>query len=69
MRELAAETDEFRQIDVRKRLVGVTSSTSAIAFEHLRQRGVIRLARQAGVNNYYRLTREALNEAAAAPPA
>ena len=69
VRELAAEGDEVRQVDVRNRLAGVNSSTSAIAFEQLRQRNVIRLARQEGNNKYYRLTREALNEAAAAPPA
>ena len=67
VRELATESDEFRQADVRNRLEGVNSSMTALAFEALRQRGVIRLARQEGNSKYFRLTREALNGAEPAP--
>jgi DNA-binding transcriptional ArsR family regulator len=59
IRKLAETNDEFRQVDVRG-VVDVTSGVSAMAFEALRQRGIIRLARQEGNNKFYRLTREAL---------
>jgi hypothetical protein len=57
----AAGHDEFRQVDIRG-VVDVTSGVTALAFEALRQRGAIRLARQDGNNKWYRLTREALRE-------
>jgi hypothetical protein len=53
------DTDEFRQVDVRG-IMDITSSATAMAFETLRQRGVIRFARQDGNNKWYRLTREEL---------
>lgn len=57
----AAGHDEFRQVDIRG-VVDVTSGVTALAFEALRQRGTIRLARQDGNNKWYRLTRETLRE-------
>jgi len=62
---LAAESDEFRQIDVRAHL-DITSGVTAIAFERLRQEGWLRFARQQGPNKYYRLTTEGLRELEAA---
>lgn len=59
---LATETDEFRQVDVRSLTPTLNSSTAALAFEVLRQRGVIRLARQEGLNKWYRLTRAIANK-------
>ena len=67
VREYAVDHEEFRQVDVRSahgKLEGggtFTSGMSAMAFEELRQRNVIRVARQDGNSKYYRLTREALN--------
>lgn len=67
IRAYAADHEEFRQVDVRS-AHGVlesggtfSSGMSAMAFEELRQRNVIRVARQDGNSKYYRLTREALN--------
>jgi hypothetical protein len=57
--ELAAQKEEFRQRDVRER-IDATSSVMSGAFEVLRQRGVIRLARVDGNNKWFRLTRDAL---------
>lgn len=55
----ARDHDEFRQIDIRS-MPGaeLKSSQTAIAFEQLRQDGVLRLARKEGNNKYYRLTSE-----------
>jgi len=61
--EYAQENDEFRQVDIR----GVVdeslakSTVMALAFEILRQDGVIRLARREGNNKWFRLTSEMLN--------
>jgi flagellar biosynthesis chaperone FliJ len=59
IRNITAEQDEFRQIDVRQR-TNLRSGETALAFRSLRADGVIRLARQAGNNKYFALTREAL---------
>jgi hypothetical protein len=63
IREITAEQDEFRQVDVRTRL-NMSSGRTALAFERLRQDGLIRFARREGINKYYRLTEEALNAVA-----
>jgi hypothetical protein len=59
IRNITAEQDEFRQIDVRQR-TDMRSGETALAFRSLRADGVIRLARQQGNNKYFALTREAL---------
>lgn len=59
VRQYAANHDEFRQVDIRT-VIDVSSGVTALAFEELRQRGVIRLARAEGNNKFFRLTREAL---------
>ena len=58
-----AEVDEFRQIDIRTADGAPVrgSGDIAIAFEALRQRGLIRFARKSGNNKYYRLTAKAAN--------
>lgn len=61
VRNYAAEHDEFRQVDIRT-VIDVTSGVTALAFEDLRQKGIIRLARAEGNNKWFRLTREALRE-------
>lgn len=63
VRELAGPdgSKEVRQLDIREKL-GVSSSVSAGAFQMLRDRNVIRLARQEGNSRFYRLTREAVRE-------
>ena len=61
IRAYAEDHEEFRQVDIRG-VIDVTSGTSAQAFEVLRRRNVIRLARQDGNNKWYRLTREAMRE-------
>jgi len=67
VREYAEDHEEFRQVDLRSAYGKLpsggtlTSGISAIAFEELRQRNVIRVARQDGNSKFYRLTREALN--------
>jgi hypothetical protein len=67
VREYAAGHEEFRQVDIRSAYGTLpsggtfTSGMSALAFEELRQRNVIRVARQDGNSKFYRLTREALN--------
>jgi hypothetical protein len=67
VREYAIDHEEFRQVDLRSAYGKLpsggtlTSGISAIAFEELRQRNVIRVARQDGNSKFYRLTREALN--------
>ncbi|HEY1437400.1 MAG TPA: hypothetical protein VGG82_07845 [Casimicrobiaceae bacterium] len=53
--EFAKDHDEFRQVDIRT-VIDVTSGTTAMAFEQLRQAGTIRLARKDGNNKWYRLT-------------
>jgi len=69
IREYIAEhdTDEFRQVDIRA-ITGMTSSTTATSFERLRQRGIIRFARQDGNNKWFRLTRQAMNGGAPDEP-
>jgi len=62
MQMVQEESDEFRQVDVRARAKDLTSSSTALAFEVLRQRGVIRFARQEGLNKWYRLTRAVANK-------
>lgn len=59
-RQVAADHDDVRQVDVRS-LLDIKSGTAALAFRELRARGVIRLARVSGNNKYFRLTRGALN--------
>jgi hypothetical protein len=66
--DYASDHEEFRQIDIRN-IPGLEpsltkSSMTATGFEALRQEGVIRLARQEGINKWYRLTRETLRELA-----
>jgi hypothetical protein len=58
--EIAADNEEFRQIDVRTALGGAAgkSSTMSLAFERMRQENIIRFARQDGIQKYFRLTRE-----------
>lgn len=58
---LAANQDEFTQTQVRA-VTGLSSGVSSLAFEQLRQAGVVRLARQDGNQKIYRLTREAARE-------
>lgn len=53
----AEDHEEFRQVDIRG-LCDMNSATAALAFEALRQRNMIRLARVEGVNKWFRLTRE-----------
>jgi hypothetical protein len=66
VREYAEDHEEFRQVDVRSaygKLPGggtLTSGMSAMAFEELRQRNVLRVARVEGNSKFYRLTREQL---------
>ena len=67
IREIAAEHDEFTQVDVRER-TGFSSSMMAAAFEQLRQQGVIRLARKDGIRKMFRLTQEALVSSSAEEP-
>jgi hypothetical protein len=62
IRDFAKDHDEFRQVDIRSTVEGISSSVAATAFETLRQRNVIRLARKDGNNKFYRLTAEALRE-------
>lgn len=59
IREVAQDHDEFRQLDIRTTATDPQlhrSGTIALAFEHLRQSGMIRLARRSGNNKFYRLT-------------
>ena len=63
----AAKHDEFRQIDIRSRLGGSSSSTMAQAFELLRQNtperpAIIRLSRKQGNSKFFRLTDVGLAE-------
>ena len=54
---------EFRQIDIREHMGHtINSGVSSIAFVQLRDADVIRVARKSGVNQYYRVTRQALAE-------
>jgi hypothetical protein len=64
IRAYAEDHEEFRQVDIRATLTGALahSSKMAVAFEQLRQANVIRLARQEGIQKFFRLTRETLNE-------
>lgn len=57
----AKDHEEFRQVDIRA-ITGEGSSPMALAFERMRQEGVIRFARQEGNNKWFRLTREAARE-------
>jgi hypothetical protein len=67
VREYAADHEEFRQVDLRAAYSQLpsggtmTSGMSALAFEELRQRNVLRVSRIEGNSKFYRLTREALN--------
>ena len=63
IRQFAADHDEFRQVDVRG-ITGRKSSETAVAFEVLRQQGVIRLARREGNNKWFRLTESARRDEA-----
>jgi hypothetical protein len=65
IRAYAADHDEFRQVDIRTVMDNEAqfgSNTMTIAFEQLRQRGVIRFARKDGNSKCFRLTAEALRE-------
>jgi hypothetical protein len=64
VRRYAEDHDEFRQVDIRGVNEGLTSSVTAVVFDVLRQRNVIRLARVDGNNKYYRLTRAEVTEPA-----
>lgn len=57
--KLAEATDDFTQVDVRS-VTGDSSGVTSIAFETLRQEGMIRLVRRDGNLKIYRLTAEAL---------
>jgi hypothetical protein len=67
VREYATDHEEFRQVDIRSAHGTLpsggtlSSGMSALAFEELRQRNVLRVARVEGNSKFYRLTREALN--------
>ena len=63
IRDLLGDDDrEFRQVDLRER-TGLNSGVLALAFRQLREdENYIRLARQAGPNKYFRLTRPALRD-------
>jgi hypothetical protein len=61
VQELAQVQDDFTQPQVRARL-DIQSSTSALAFQALREQGRIRFTGQRGNMKTYRLTREALQE-------
>lgn len=67
VREYATDHEEFRQVDLRAAYSQLpsggtmTSGMSALAFEELRQRNVLRVARIEGNSKFYRLTREALS--------
>jgi hypothetical protein len=60
VRRYADGHEEFRQVDIRKMPDTPTdkSSVMATAFDHLRERNVIRFVRQEGISKVYRLTRE-----------
>ena len=68
VRSYAAEHEEFRQVDIRAGMgqwsdgAKVTSSSTATAFETLRQEphNFLRIGRIEGNSKYYRLTREAV---------
>jgi hypothetical protein len=59
----AEDHEEFRQADIRLFMGEVNSGIMTLAFERLRQDGVIRFARREGNNKYFRLTRPAAREA------
>ena len=59
IRQLAEDHDDITQVQVRA-ITGESSGQSSLAFRELRERGVIRLARQAGNAKIFRLTRAAL---------
>jgi hypothetical protein len=56
--EFAADRDEFNQAEIRA-LTGDSSGKSSLAFEQLRQDGVIRLSRREGPRKWFRLTQGA----------
>lgn len=68
VRDYAKDHDEFRQVDLRSAhgtfADGATFSSgqSALAFEKLRERNIIRVSRIDGNSKYYRLTRQALQD-------
>ena len=59
IRAFAEDHDEFRQVDIRMNSSIDKSSTMALAFEQLRQQGMIRFARREGIQKFYRLTESA----------
>lgn len=61
IRVVAADNDEFTQVQVRA-ITGEKSSSTSLAFEALRQEGFIRFARQQGLHKYFRLTHSAVAE-------
>ena len=65
IRYAADHGDEFRQVDIRTMpdAPSQSSGAMAVAFEKLRERGVIRFARQEGNAKVFRLTREAATKA------
>ena len=65
VRQIAEDQDDVTQVLVRA-ATGLDSSVTAVGFEVLRQRNVIRLVRQDGNRKVFRLTREALNAGASA---
>jgi len=62
----ARDHDEFSQVDIRAfagdGVTGGASGIMTVAFERLRQEGMIRFARQDGNKKMFRLTREAARE-------
>ena len=59
VRQIAADRDDVTQVAVRA-VTGDGSGATAMAFEALRARNVIRLVRREGNLKVFRLTREAL---------
>lgn len=61
IRQLSEDHDDITQVEVRA-ITGESSGASSLAFKELRERGIIRLARQDGNHKYFRLTRAALSQ-------
>jgi hypothetical protein len=66
VRQIASERDDVTQVQVRS-VTGHNSSITALAFEVLRQRNVLRLARRQGNLKVYRLTHEAMAQTETTP--
>jgi hypothetical protein len=60
--DYARDHEEFRQVEIRSLMPSLGSGAMAIAFEQLRQDGVIRFARKDGNSKVFRLTNQAVTE-------